>query len=394
MSAMEHKSQKYEYKLNSTEKLDYYSSVVTNISRTASLNINEPEIYVHIEHNDQIESNNSTPISDYISYNQRNNNSLISYNNYKTDNFSNLTFLNELNENFPFEQNTSLRNKLTVDNKLLYKEPSSLPNTRSGISSDFTNNNSINENSKDSNSLYILETIKLTENPEIAIETAEAFPKIVIKQTFNDSTLKTNTNEIESQMTNVFTEQTEDSNVDLIITETTKITTETTIEHLTEMIRSMVNNFNMKAMSPTSENCNVSIEIVPHIIGDNVIVGLKPENINTSNLKICLYLSNSTCNSTDSIPEPCEDSSSNYTRCSNFTNDKCQLHNNKDSHYIIGWYGCKDNNYTNCTFSPINSHHSGSDNKVIIIILATLIPLVICVAFFIAIFYTKKKKTW
>ncbi len=393
---MEHKSQKYEYKLNSTEKLDYYSSVVTNISRTASLNINEPEIDVHIEHNDQIESNNSTPISDYISYNQRNNNSLISYNNYKTDNFSNLTFLNELNENFPFEQNTSLRNKLTVDNKLLYKEPSSLPNTRSGISSDFTNNNSINENSKDSNSLYILETIKLTENPEIAIETAEAFPKIVIKQTFNDSTLKTNTNEIESQMTNVFTEQTEDSNVDLIITETTKITTETRIKHLTETIRSMVNNLNMKAISPTSENCNFSIEIVPHIKGDNVIVDLRSENMNISNLEMCLYLSNSTCsnNSTDSVPKPCEDSSSNYTRCSNFANDSCQLQNNKDSHYIIGWYGCKDNNYTNCIFSSINSLHSGSDNKVIIIILATVIPLVICVAFFIAIFYTKKKKTW
>jgi hypothetical protein len=384
---MKHKSEKYE--LNSTEKIDYYSSVVTNISRTASFNINQPEIDVHIEHNNEIESNNSTPISEYISYNQRNNNSLISYNKYKTDNYSHLTFVSESNENF-FEQNTSLRNNFTVDNKLLYKEPSSLPNIPSDINSDFTNNNLNDENSKDSNSIYI-------KNPEIAIETAEAFPKIVIKRTFNDSTLKTNTNEIESQMRNVFTKQTEDSNMDLITTETTKTTTETTIEHLTEMIRSMVNinHFNMKAMSPTSDNCNVSIEIECHTEENYVVVDLKPKN---TNLKICLYLSNSKCNdSTDSIQKICEDSSNglnNDKKCSNFSSNECKLYKDKDLNYIIGWYGCEDKNYTNCTFHFINSDHSGSDNKVIIIILATVIPLVICVAFFIAIFYTKKKKTW
>ncbi len=363
---MEHKSQKYES--NSAEKMDYYSSLVTNISRTASLNINEPKIDVHIEHNDEVESNNSTPISDYISYNQRNNNSLISYNKYKSDHFSNLTFINELNENF-FEQNTSLRNNFTVDDKPLYKEPNipkSLPNIPSNINSDFT---------------------------------AEAFPKIVNKQTFNDSTLKTNTNEIESQMTNVFTEQTEDSNTGLIITETTKTTTETTIEHLTEMIRSMVNNLNMKAMSPTSDNCNISFDKVSYIKEeDYVVVYLKPEN--TSNLKICLYLndSDSECNdSTNSIPKICEDSLSenNDNKCSNLTSNECKLKNDKHLNYVIGWHGCKDNNYMNCTsFYFINSDHSGSDKKVIIIILAIVIPLVICVAFFIAIFYTKKKKTW
>ena len=162
-----------------------------------------------------------------------------------------------------------------------------------------------------------------------------------------------------------------------------------------------------KSVSDSEQGAAVSNECVEFVnqIAHHVSGGVleirykqKPENYVE---KLCLYLScaSNECNNSADWERLCR---SSHQKCTNISDSECELNITNSSNsdcklkYISVWFVCKlkSQGSVDCRNHLIqfNTEKPGTDNTIVVIITATVVPIIICVVIFSTFVYFKRNR--